>query len=369
MNEPLHPLTLAEILDRTAHLYRSRFLVFLGVGMIPAGTVFVFAAGIFTFIAWMGSNARSGASVADVLVWIFLILLLVLVIPASLGASALGAAAMSDAAARSFLGDAITIRGSYQTAWRRGWRYAGLYTLQGLAIIGAPAAVLLLAAIAMSISRQMGAALNGGSVLFSALVFLLVLILGAFTVWMLLRLCLAFPACVVEQATPWRALKRGLLMSQGTRGRILLLYLLGTILNQVLAWAFTVPAMIALALIPALQGPAHEKAAGMIAMFVLYCAFFAVRAFTRPIYGIALTLFYFDQRIRKEGFDIEWMMQQAGLLPAPQASAEPAAEQSPERTPEQTQEQAQAKANAADAVDRGSLHNADLANTPEGGKA
>jgi hypothetical protein len=24
-------------------------------------------------------------------------------------------------------------------------------------------------------------------------------------------------------------------------------------------------------------------------------------------------LFYYDQRIRKEGFDIEWMMQQAGL--------------------------------------------------------
>ena len=27
-------------------------------------------------------------------------------------------------------------------------------------------------------------------------------------------------------------------------------------------------------------------------------------------------LFYFDQRIRKEGFDIEWMMQQAGLAPS-----------------------------------------------------
>jgi hypothetical protein len=32
-----------------------------------------------------------------------------------------------------------------------------------------------------------------------------------------------------------------------------------------------------------------------------------------PISAIALVLFYYDQRIRKEGFDIEWMMQQAGL--------------------------------------------------------
>jgi hypothetical protein len=33
----------------------------------------------------------------------------------------------------------------------------------------------------------------------------------------------------------------------------------------------------------------------------------------RPVYGIALVLFYYDQRIRKEGYDIEWMMEQAGL--------------------------------------------------------
>jgi hypothetical protein len=32
-----------------------------------------------------------------------------------------------------------------------------------------------------------------------------------------------------------------------------------------------------------------------------------------PISAIALVLFYYDQRVRKEGFDIEWMMQQAGL--------------------------------------------------------
>jgi hypothetical protein len=43
-----------------------------------------------------------------------------------------------------------------------------------------------------------------------------------------------------------------------------------------------------------------------------------------PIYAIGLTLFYYDQRIRKEGYDIEWMMQAAGLLPQ-QAGSEPAA--------------------------------------------
>jgi len=43
---------------------------------------------------------------------------------------------------------------------------------------------------------------------------------------------------------------------------------------------------------------------------------FLSNALIGPIYSIGLTLFYFDQRIRKEGFDIEWMMQAAGLAPA-----------------------------------------------------
>jgi hypothetical protein len=40
-------------------------------------------------------------------------------------------------------------------------------------------------------------------------------------------------------------------------------------------------------------------------------------------FPIALTLFYYDQRIRHEGYDIERMMDVAGLnAPAPSPSAE-----------------------------------------------
>jgi hypothetical protein len=334
VNERLHPLTLPEILDRTAQLYYSRFLVFLGIGMIPAGTVFVFAAGIFAFIAWMGENARTGAATADTLVWVFLALVAIFVVPVGLAASALGTAAMSEASARLFLGETITIRSAYQTAWKRSWRYVGLYTLQALVIAGAPAAVFLVAMIGMTMSKLIGGTAGAGSPLFGGLAFLLFLVLAVFAVWMLLRLCLAFPVCVVEQATAWKALKRGIMLSRETKGRILVLYLLGIVLNQVLVVGITIPAVIVLALLPGLQGPAHAQTAGVIMLFVTWGAYFAVRALTKPIYGIALTLFYFDQRIRKEGFDIEWMMQRAGWVttpipePAPRAlpeEAQPAA--------------------------------------------
>ena len=49
---------------------------------------------------------------------------------------------------------------------------------------------------------------------------------------------------------------------------------------------------------------------------------FLTTSFIGPMYATGLTLFYYDQRIRKEGFDIEWMMQAAGLtVPATPVSA------------------------------------------------
>ena len=49
-----------------------------------------------------------------------------------------------------------------------------------------------------------------------------------------------------------------------------------------------------------------------------------MNTFVVPISAIGITLFYYDQRIRKEGYDIEWMMQAAGLTapqPAPPTEA------------------------------------------------
>jgi hypothetical protein len=240
---------------------------------------------------------------------------------------------MSEAAARLFLGEKIAIRSAYKAAWKRGWRYVGLLLLQGMVIAGVPAAAFLIAAVAMVAGKVRGVATNDNSPLFAGLILLLVLVLGAFAVWMLLRLCLAFPVSVVEQSSALSALRRGAMLSRGTRGRIFLLYLLGVFLSQILAWCVTFPVLIAITLLPGLQGQAHAQAVGMVAMSATYGAFFAVKALTKPIYGIARTIFYFDQRIRKEGFDIEWMMQQAGMLPLPAAQTQAAPPPVPHAAP------------------------------------
>jgi hypothetical protein len=324
MNDDLHPMNLSEVLDRTVQIYRSRFLVFLGIGVIPAGTVLVFASAFFAFLAWIGSAAKSSSVPALVIAWLLFALGSLLALPACLGTTALGSAAMSSAAARLFLGETITIREAYKRVWLRGWRYVGLYVLEVLIVAGVPAVVgsvlLIFASIASALLvSQLGAT---ASILLGGAMFFVIVLLASYALWMMLRLCLAFPAIVVEQTGASNALKRASLLSKGTRGRIFVLYLLCLVLSWVLAIGLAVPAFIALALIPGLQGPQHSETLGMAMMFVSYGSSFAVQAFTKPIYGIAMTLFYFDQRIRKEGFDIEWMMHRAGMVPPSQPKPE-----------------------------------------------
>jgi len=327
MNDRLHPMTLSEILDRTAQLYRSRFFVFFGIGVIPAGTVLVSAAALFAILVWIGSAGSTPSATSIVLASTTLLFGSLVAMPACLGTTALGAAAMSDAAARLFLGEKISIFESYKTAWKRGWRYLGLYVLKALIIAGAPTVVGFVFLIFVSVgsallARQLGA---GGQLLLGVLMFLFFVLVVSYVIWMLLRLCLSFPVTVVEQLSATDSLKRASMLSGGTRGRIFVLYLLGMVLGWVLAVGVAVPAFIGLALIPSLKGPQHSETLGMAMMFVSYGSTFAVQAFTKPVYAIALTLFYFDQRIRKEGFDIEWMMHQAGMVapPAPEPETIP----------------------------------------------
>ena len=123
----------------------------------------------------------------------------------------------------------------------------------------------------------------------AAVVFMLLLLpIGAYTIVMSLRYALALPACVVENTKARPSLRRAIDLSKGARGRIF---------GQL--------------------GPGMTAVSQVIGFFT--------NTFLGPIWATGVTLLYYDQRVRKEGFDIEWMMQAAGLTmpaPAPQIEAE-----------------------------------------------
>ena len=327
MIEAPRPSTLGEILDRTAHLYRTRFLVFLGIASLPAGVILGCALGVFLFIAWIGTRAQASPDpVVGAMALLFLATGALIFLPLCAAAMGLGTAALNYAAATAFRNENITIRDAYKAAWKRGWVYIWLYVLEALIIFVGP---LVVSMILFGIAG-VAEALNGkpSDQAAAGIAFLLLVVLGGLTaygIWMLLRLCIAFPVCVVEEVSAWAAVKRATSLSKGTRGRILVLYLLGGVVRWGLSMVLAVPAILIVALIPGLDTPQHAQIIGTVMLLVIYGGSFVVRAFTKPVYVIAELLFYYDQRIRKEGFDIEWMMRQAGMVeaPAPQPQAAP----------------------------------------------
>jgi hypothetical protein len=131
---------------------------------------------------------------------------------------------------------------------------------------------------------------------------------------------------VVENLTARNSIRRSIHLSQGSRGRIFVLGLLIIVIQLglvLLTQAFFIVAAFKH------QGvlPAWVQVAQQIVGFF-------TNTFIGPMYATGLTLFYYDQRARKEGFDIEWMMQAAGLtVPAPEAVPTPAAASPQAETP------------------------------------
>lgn len=324
MEPDLRPLSLSEILDRTAQMYRARFLAYLGIAAVPSATLLAFAALAFLLLGWAGSSAAAAdpanLQAKMMVAGLGIVLLALVALPIWVVTSSLGWAALSHAAARAVLGGPFGIRDQYRAVWPRTWRYIGLVLLLGVLLVALPMTVLIAGSVIIGITAAAGAQ---GPESFAATGIFFVVFAAAccLSFWLLLRFALVFPAAVVEELSPVRALKRATALSRGTRGRIFVLFLLGAALSWILALSVFVPLVILLALVPGLRGPQHADLLGRIFIFSWYGLSFALQAVVRPVYGIALALFYFDQRIRNEGFDIEWRMRSAGLEPAPSESA------------------------------------------------
>jgi len=117
---------------------------------------------------------------------------------------------------------------------------------------------------------------------------------------MLRRYSLSVQAAVLENLKTRAALKRSRQLSEGSGGRILLVY----VLMLALIWAVSLGAGWVLGLIFNPQTLRQSFAAQVVQQF----SGFLVGAAVGPVMTIAFSLLYYDQRVRKEAFDIEHMM-------------------------------------------------------------
>ena len=317
MTTQLRPLSLGEILDRTAELYRSNFLLFAGTSAIFASVM------LFTQMVVLGGDDLMGyPNVAGNLQWAvatFSVLEMVVI----LLAAGLSIAAFNRMVAWVHLGEPATIRAAASSVLPRLRTYLWLMINAGTRAWG-PIWVLYIVVFAMLFAvmpsgwltnpsvMQQPHALDPTKVLEMGAAFLvlgpLFLAAGAYAVVMSLRYSLAMPVCVVEGLAAGPAIKRSIELSKGARGRIfvmgLLVYAIRTMLGLLLGFPL---------ILYAARHVGHPLPIGLMA--VTEIAGFLIHTFIGPIYSTGLTLFYYDQRVRKEGFDIVWMMQAAGLSP------------------------------------------------------
>jgi hypothetical protein len=254
---------------------------------------------------------------------------LLLLIPVGLIAGGLTVAANNRAVAWVNLGQPATIRGAYKSILPRMWSYVWLIFLilvilwtPFVAIYGGMIFYMVKAgafnpAKAQHPDPQAALMLVGVMALF----FLLILFWMIYATLMGLRYSLAVTASVVESLQARTAMKRSIELSKGSRGRIFMLWLL--ILFIQLGLVAVSQGFFVFAAIK------NHMVLPVWAQILQQVVAFVTNSFIGPMYATGLTLFYYDQRIRKEGFDIEWMMEAAGLSwPPPWAGIDAANAQS-----------------------------------------
>jgi hypothetical protein len=118
-------------------------------------------------------------------------------------------------------------------------------------------------------------------------------------VYFLIRYSLAVAVVTMEKASVRDSLRRSGYLTRGRRARIFLVFLLTTMIAAALSMALEFPAR----LFPRISEASWVAVADFVATTL-----------AGPFATIAMALVYYDERVRKEAFDLDLMIE--GLAPA-----------------------------------------------------
>ncbi|MGD0735039.1 MAG: hypothetical protein ABR976_07820 [Terracidiphilus sp.] len=325
MDSNLRPLTLGEILDRTAQLYRTNFVLFAGIFSIYAGFQL-----ILNLLLIGETELLKIWHLAEKLSWLTIVSTIVSGLVLFLVAG-ISVAAISRAVAWVHLGEPASIRGAYKSILPRIGRYLWLMTITFF-VVWTPLVILYAGYFTFmafhvkgygtpsGLQNQQAAMADPKSMAIIGIATLgflaLLLPVSIYTILMALRYALALPACVVQNLPARASLRRSIDLSTGGRARIFVLAVLIGAIKLCLAGVTQVFVFISVF--------KHRGQISTEMSIISQVITFFTTTFLGPIWAAGITLFYYDQRVRKEGFDIEWMMQAAGLTaPAPPPAALP----------------------------------------------
>jgi hypothetical protein len=310
-------MNLGEILDRTLQIYKSRLLVFAGVAVLPVLAMELIHLADRTWLHVHSLLDPHGK--LEVFVWNFVVGLAFYHISSIF--SILVQPAILILASSSVLGEERSMISSVRFAGTRWRSFLWIAILKVVVELGVPEVAFMALAIGASFFAGATGLLSRELKWTLPLLSALVVFLGLYLfLWIGASLSFAVPVSALEESRGFKSLRRSWALSKGTRSRIWFTWLVVFVSLWVLTWGLEFLVGQAMFWVGRLLHLANamRNLYGSAAFLLVT----AIYAFVGPIYPIALTLFYYDQRVRKEGYDIERMMETAGMNGAAALTAE-----------------------------------------------
>jgi hypothetical protein len=271
MTTALRPLSTGELLDRTFSLYRGHFVLFVAIFALPHLAVLAFQCVAVAFQIPGTNLSRLFTNLA----WSWGAILL------SMVASAASQAATVIAVSNVHLDRPASVTDSFARIKNHIVGVIGLSLVVGIGV---------------------------------GLGFVLLIVPG---VLLAMMWSLAIPVKVLENQGVFDSMSRSSALTQGNRGRIFVIWLLFILLSigvsLLLRWPIEVAAGVHSIFAMQRVAPVWQVAS-LVATFVSECL-------AGPLATIAFSLVYYDERVRKEAFDLQLMM---STLDAPALESAPA---------------------------------------------
>ncbi len=293
MNTALRPMSTGELLDRTFTLYKRHFLLFTGIAVPAPGVILLIVVASSLLDALPAMRSQTGETVMAILGFGAI----VMVCLALLLAFSLANAATIRAVSALHLSRPTSIRTAYKELRGRYARIAGIFVSVMIRVIGGWLVMYFFSTIvAFSIVAIPARGMGRAGLYLSLGVGIASFVGGVLiAVTLAVRYGYAIQACVIEDIPGKQALKRSAFLSKGSRSRVLTVGVLFSVLTSAV-WGLLVFA------VSLLEVFIHTP---QVISALMAFAFFLALVLTMPLVTVAMSLAYYDERVRKEGFDLQ----------------------------------------------------------------
>ncbi len=312
----LAPMSLSDILDEAFDLYKSHFVLFAGIAAVvavPASLIDRLAShwlGIYRLMERISASSQPpDAAAVGAMMLYFMVAATVMSI-----SYVLQAGALTSAIAQRVLGRPASLASAYRSVRRSFWRLLAAWALVGIVWCAVMVAAVFATAVVIGVAAA--ATVAGGSMGAASAVFVGVvagLVIGiVMAIVAVMTSVFVTQIVMIEQRPATETLNRQWALAKGQVWRLAVACVavsLGSALLVGTTYA-SIDALFEYVLFPALHMPYEAQITVSSILSTL------IGLLAQAFIATAFTLLYFDQRVRREGFDLD-MLSQSAHAPGP----------------------------------------------------